>query len=88
MTELTDSVVWQSDDLYPVRYPLPKRYLYDFMASIDDRWSVLESMGIARDDSKSPLQAWRDVVLEKNGVNDLDMGFSPIDARQFALYLA
>lgn len=95
MTDTTTvrRVIITGDALYPNRrYPLPSEYRNDIMASIDDRWVVLESIDIARDDTVTPLQAWRDETQrlsgESVGVPMLDLGFSPMDVREFAFYLA
>jgi len=95
-TKVTRKVV--GDDYYGYRYPVPSEFINDFMASDDAKWSVLESIGIERRDDTTPLRAWRDAVADEMGVprseldpeqgGRLDLGFSPMYVRQFALYLA
>ena len=68
------------------------------MASDDDKWGVLESIGIARRDDVTPLAAWRDAVADETGVprasldpaqgGVLDLGFTPAYIRTFVFYLA
>jgi hypothetical protein len=87
-----------TDDYYGYRMPVPREYTADLMASLDERWAVLESIGIARRDDATPLQAWRDAVADETGVpraeldprqgGRLDMGFTPAYVRTFVLYLA
>jgi hypothetical protein len=86
------------DDYYPYRYPVPSEYTSDFMASEDERWAVLESIGIERRDDETLLGAWRDAVADESGIpreklnprtgRGLDLGFSPAYVRKFAFYLA
>ncbi len=87
-----------SDDWHGYRMPVPSRYRNDLMASLDDRWSVLGSIGISRRDDTTPLAAWRDAVADETGVDraaldparggSLDLGFTPAYVRTFVFYLA
>ena len=87
-----------SDGYYGYRYPVPSEFTMDLMASLDDRWSVLESIGIERRDDTTPLRAWRDAVADETGVprseldpeqgGRMDLGFSPAYVSKFVLYLA
>ena len=86
------------DDYSGYRFPVPSEFDNDFMASDDDKWAMLESIGIARRDDVTPLQAWRDAVADEMSVprsaldprqgGKLDLGFSPAYVRKFAFYLA
>lgn len=44
----------------------------DFVAltflSLEDKWRIVESLGIARTASGTPLTAWRDAMLVENGL--------------------
>ena len=87
-----------SDDYYGYRFPVPSEFTLDLFASNDDKWTVLESVGIARRDDATPLVAWRDAVADESGIpraeldpaagGYLDLGFTPAHIRQFVLYLA
>lgn len=87
-----------SDDYYGYRFPVPSEFVNNLFASDDDKWAVLESIGIARRDDATPLVAWRDAVADESGIpredlnpttgRGLDLGFSPIHVRHFVLYLA
>lgn len=86
-----------TDDYYPYRYPVPSTFTNDFMASDDDKWAVLESIGIERRTDATPLVAWRDAVAVESGIKEgfdpsrgrpLDTGFSPAYVRKFIFYLA
>jgi len=86
------------DDWHGYRMPVPSRYNADIMASLDDRWAVLGSIGIGRRDDTTPLGAWRDAVADETGVDRaeldparggrLDLGFAPACVRTFVFYLA
>lgn len=90
--------VIMSDDWYGYRMPVPSRFNSDFMASTDDKWAILESIGIAQREGVSPLAAWRDAVADETGVpragldpaqgGAFDAGFTPAYVRQFVFYLA
>jgi hypothetical protein len=96
-TETVERVVL-TDDYYGYRMPVPSGYPFDLMASEDERWAVLESIGIERRDDQTPLQAWRDAVADETGIprsrldpkqgGALDLGFTPAYVRRFVLYLA
>jgi len=86
------------DDLHGYRFPVPSEFTPDLMASLDEKWAVLESIGIPRRDDTTPLRAWRDAVADETGVprarldpeqgGVLDMGFTPMYIRQFVNFLA
>ena len=86
------------DDFYGYRMPVPREYTNDLVASLDEKWAVLESIGITRRDDATPLQAWRDAVADETGVpragldpaqgGYLDLGFTPAYVRKFVFYLA
>jgi hypothetical protein len=86
------------DDYYGYRMPVPSRFSGDLLPSLDDRWAVLESIGIPRRDGVTPLAAWRDAVADETGVprteldpaqgGRFDGGFTPAHVRQFMFYLA
>ena len=96
MTEVTKAIL--TDDFYGYRMPVPSEYTNDFMATDDDKWATLESIGILRRDDTTPLRAWRDAVADETGVprkeldpeqgGKLDMGFTPAYVRTFVFYLA
>lgn len=87
-----------TDDYYGYKMPVPREYTYNLMATLDERWAVLESIGIPRRDDTTPLRAWRDAVADESGVSRdsldpqkggrIDLGFTPMYVRQFALFLA
>lgn len=90
-----------TDDYYPYRYPMPSTYKHNIMASEDEQWATLATIGISRrHEADTPLRAWRDTVavlsdlapdyfqLEKPTGKPLDLGFSPAPVRSFAFYLA
>lgn len=87
-----------SDDYYGYRFPVPSEFVSDLFASVDAKWAVLESIGIARRDDVTPLVAWRDAVADETGLprekldpatgGYLDLGFTPAHIRHFVLYLA
>lgn len=87
-----------SDDYHGYRMPLPSAFTPSLLASLDERWAVLESIGIPRRDEVTPLAAWRDAVADETGVprseldpeqgGALDMGFTPAYVRTFIFYLA
>lgn len=87
-----------TDDLYDHRYPVPDHYTSNMMATVDERWAVLESINIVRREDVTPLQAWRDAVADASGIaradldpeqgGALDLGFSPAYVRKFVFYLA
>ena len=86
------------DDYYGYRMPVPSGFTGDFMASPEDKWAVLESIGIARREDTTPLGAWRDAVADETGVpraeldpaqgGRFDAGFTPAYVRTFIFYLA
>ena len=49
-----------------------RRLETDFVAltflSLEDKWRIVESLGIARTESGTPLTAWRDAMLVENGL--------------------
>ncbi len=87
-----------NDDYYGYRMPVPSEFTMDLMASLDERWAVLESIGITRDMGDTPLIAWRNAVADETGVprdrldptkgGVLDMGFTPAYVRKFVMYLS
>ena len=87
-----------TDDFYGYQMPVPSEFANDFMASEDDKWAVLATIGIERRDDTTPLRAWRDAVADATGVTRdsldpekggrLDLGFTPAYVRKFAFYLA
>lgn len=87
-----------SDDFRCYRMPVPSRYSNDLMASEDERWAVLESIGIGRRAGVSPLAAWRDAVADASGIPQasldpaqsgvFDLGFTPAYVRTFVFYIA
>jgi hypothetical protein len=86
------------DDLHGYRMPVPSEFTPDLMAGDDEKWAVLESIGIPRRDDTTPLRAWRDAVADETGVpraqldpeqgGCLDMGFTPAYVRKFVMFLA
>lgn len=86
------------DDYYGYRMPVPAVYRNYFLASEDDKWKVLESIGIPRRDGVSPLAAWRDAVADESGLDRaeldpaqggvFDAGFTPAYVRTFMFFLA
>lgn len=92
--------VVMTDDYYGYRFPVPSEYRNDFMASDDDKWRTLETIGISkRHGEDTPLRAWRDAVAVESGFSEsefdlqnggraLDTGFTDIYVRQFIFYLA
>jgi hypothetical protein len=86
------------DDYYGYRMPVPSSFTGDPTASLDDRWAVLESIGITRRDDVSPLAAWRDAVADETGIpraqlnpaqgGVFDTGFTPAYVRRFMFYLS
>jgi hypothetical protein len=86
------------DDFYGYRMPVPSEFTPDPMADLDEKWSVLEGIGIPRRDETTPLRAWRDAVADETGVpraqldteqgGVLDLGFTPMYVRTFVLFLA
>jgi len=86
------------DDYHGYRIPVPSEFTPNLMADLDERWAVLEGIGIERRDDVTPLVAWRDAVADETGVpraeldpeqgGHLDMGFTPMYVRQFAMFLA
>lgn len=92
------SKVVLGDDLRGYRMPVPSTFYYDLVASVDEKWAVLESIGIPRRDDTTPLRAWRDAVADETGVprakldpeqgGVLDMGFTPAYVRKFVMFLA
>jgi hypothetical protein len=97
MTETVTRVIL-GDDFHGYRMPVPSTFVNDLLASLDERWAVLESIGIPRRDDTTPLRAWRDAVADETGVpraeldpqqgGILDMGFTPMYVRQFVRFLA
>jgi hypothetical protein len=97
MTDTITRVIF-TDCYYGYRYIVPSRYRNDFMATEDERWNVLASIGIERREGLSPLQAWRDAVADESGIDraivdpatgrGLDLCFSETPVRQFVMYLA
>jgi hypothetical protein len=87
-----------TDDYYGYRMPVPSSFDNDMLASEDERWAVLESIGIPRRAGVSPLAAWRDAVADESGIpravldpaqgGALDMGFTPAYARKLVTFLA
>ena len=87
-----------TDDFYGYRMPVPSGYTNDIMASEDDRWAVLASIGIERREGVSPLAAWRDAVADESGIpradldpaqgGRFDLGFTPSYIRTFVFFLA
>jgi hypothetical protein len=86
------------DDFYGYRMPVPSGFTNNLMADADEKWAVLEAIGIERRDDTTPLRAWRDAVADETGVpraeldpaqgGILDMGFTPMYVRQFVMFLA
>lgn len=87
-----------TDDYYDgLVFPVPDKYDASFFASDEDKWYVLEHIGIPRRDT-TPLRAWRDAVADASGIDRdeldpqqggaLDLGFSPAYVRQFVFWLA
>jgi hypothetical protein len=87
-----------SDGFKGYRLPVPSTFNNNFLADLDERWAVLESIGIPRRDDTTPLRAWRDAVADETGVpraqldpeqgGALDLGFSDIYVRKFVNFLA
>jgi|GEM_PF-6382057 len=87
-----------TDDYYGYRLPVPSSYAFDLMASEDERWATLATIGVDRTFGDTPLQAWRNAVADETGVDRakldpaqggaLDLGFTPTYVRRFVLYLA
>lgn len=90
--------VIMTDDLYGYQMPVPSSFTLDLMASLDERWAVLESIGIPRREGVTPLVAWRDACADQMGIprSDLDpgdggrfdLGFTPAYVRKFVFFLA
>ncbi len=38
------------------------------MLSVEDKWRIVERLGISRQDAETPLTAWRDAMLIENGL--------------------
>jgi hypothetical protein len=86
------------DDYYGFRMPVPSGFTDYLLASTDDKWAVLESIGITRRDDVSPLAAWRDAVADETGIpraqldpaqgGVFDIGFTPAYVRKFVFFLA
>ena len=87
-----------TDDYYGYRMPVPERYRNNFMADEDERWGVLESIGIPRREGVCPLAGWRDAVADESGLDRsvldpaqggvFDLGFAPSYVREFVWFLA
>lgn len=89
-----------TDDYYGYRFPVPSEYTGSFVASEDERWATLATIGITkRHDTDTPLRAWRDAVAVESGLPEdtfqlenggcaLDLGFTDTYIRKFAFYLA
>jgi len=98
MSNHTITRVIFTDIYYGYRYVVPTRYRNDFMATEDERWNVLASIGIERREDLSPLEAWRDAVADESGIDRarldpqqggaLDLCFSETPVRKFVMYLA
>lgn len=86
------------DDFRGYRMPVPSEFTPDLMAGDDEKWTVLEGIGIPRRDDVTPLVAWRDAVADETGVpraeldpeqgGVVDMGFTPSYVRKFVMFLA
>ena len=63
------SAIVERDSYYGHSYLLPVRYVNDFMASEDDRFAVLATMGITREHGDSPLVAWRNACQDYSGID-------------------
>jgi hypothetical protein len=78
--------------------PVPSTFTNNFFATADEKWAVLESIGIERRGDVTPLVAWRDAVADETGVDRaelvpqqgsyLDIGFTPMHVRKFVMVLA
>jgi hypothetical protein len=87
-----------TDDFYGYRMPIPSEFNASLLASEDDKWAVLASIGIERREGVSPLAAWRDAVADESGVpradldpaqgGHIDLGFTPSYIRKFVFFLA
>lgn len=98
LTANTTERVVVTDDYYGYRMPVPRTFTPDLLASDDDKWAVLESIGIPRRDDTTPLGAWRDAVADECGVaraeldprrgGVFDLGFTPDYVRKFVWFLA
>ena len=87
-----------TDDLYGYQMPVPSTFTLDLMASLEERWQVLESIGIPRREEVTPLAAWRDACadlmgiprdeLDPNAGGRFDLGFTPAYVRKFVFFLA
>lgn len=87
-----------TDDYYGFRMPVPSAFTLNLMASENDKWAVLESIGIPRREGVSPLAAWRDAVADESGLDRaaldpaqggvFDTGFTRTYVRKWIFYLA
>lgn len=66
-------------------FPVPKTYTFSHLASDDDKWATLASIGIDRRPDITPLVAWRDACLDLWGHPDID---NPVSAFANAAELA
>ena len=90
-TQTESQAVVEQDPYYGHCYLLPVRYVNDFMASEEDRWAVLATMGITREFGNHPLVAWRNACQDYSDIDrkpSFDLCFSTTQVRQFVMYLA
>jgi hypothetical protein len=99
MQDVSDiSRVVVGDDFRGYRMPVPSSFYPTVLADLDEKWAVLEAIGIPRRDDTKPLCAWRDAVADETRVpraeldpeqgGVLDMGFTPVYVRKFVNFLA
>ena len=86
------------DEFYGWRMPVPSEFTSNMLADEDEKWAVLESIGIPRRDDTTPLRAWRDACADEMGIpraqldpeqgGSFDLGFTDIYVRKFVTFLA
>jgi hypothetical protein len=86
------------DDYYGYRLIVPREYTNSIVATADEKWAVLASIGVERRDDVTPLVAWRDACADEMDVpraeldpaqgGRLDLGFSSMYVRKFVMFLA
>lgn len=87
-----------SDDYYGYKLIVPSEFTSNILASEDDKWAVLASIGITRDMGDRPLVAWRNACADEMGIDRaildpehggyMDLGFTSIYVRKFVFFLA